>query len=77
MKTENKKKLDAIFEIGESFLSRELDLKVYLPVKEELKDCGISYSLGQRKELYKTAILICFKSMKKEIEKICYENKNG
>ena len=34
----------------------ELDMKVYLPVKEELKNCDCQYSLGARKEKFKEVI---------------------
>jgi len=34
----------------EETLCEKLDVDVYIPVKEELKNCNVTYSLGMRKE---------------------------
>jgi hypothetical protein len=52
-------------------LSLRLDMDVYIPVKEELEKCRITYSLGNRKEDYKKylqeRVLQLVKSCKKEM----------
>jgi hypothetical protein len=60
------KKINIDFEEIESELAFFIDQQVYLPVKNELKDCGKTYSLGLRKEKLKRKIHEVIKNIKKE-----------
>lgn len=51
----------------EEELCSYLDAEVYLPVKEELKGCGRTYSLGMRKEDFKGFLDKKFKELRQLI----------
>ncbi|MCG3218555.1 MAG: hypothetical protein KAR35_06100 [Candidatus Heimdallarchaeota archaeon] len=64
------KKFSNIFEKAEMELAEHIDSELYLPVKAELCNKGITHSLGRRKENLKGKIFEVFEKIKKEITDI-------
>jgi hypothetical protein len=62
------KNSDDVFEKLEADLCFHLDKMVYLPVKEELSGKGVTYSLGMRKEDFKSKIHELIEKAKKELK---------
>ena len=61
----------------EEELCEKLDSEVYFPVKEELKGCGRTYSLGIRKENFKGFLAEKFEQLKQESIKWVKEDKEA
>ncbi len=52
------------YEKAKRMLCEKIDLDMYLPVKEELKGCDCTYSLGIRKEMFKKLISNTIRDLK-------------